>query len=141
VAKRRPKEVIVARMADGSYQVLARDCSCKAHIGPHWLHMNDHDRRANSKRLKDLDLTYCYTDPIGSVPPMQLDWLRHCLLSVAAAEMRRLAEKRREMEARGVVEIYRGREARRVKALHIDGDVAAYYRLGGGREGRRKKAR
>lgn len=61
------------------------------HEGPHWLHMDDVDKRLNAP-LRARALT---GEP--------LVFRAYC-----EAELRRLSEKRREMETRHIVEILRG---------------------------------
>lgn len=41
-----------ARLTDGSVVVLAQDCTCVDHTGPHWLHMDALMRRRNREALE-----------------------------------------------------------------------------------------
>lgn len=37
------------RLTDGSTVVAAKDCDCRNHDGPHWLHDNDMWRASNER--------------------------------------------------------------------------------------------
>lgn len=80
-----------ARLENGEVVILEHDCDCVIHDGPHWLHMDDVDKRLNAP-LRERALT---GEPLA--------FRAYC-----QAELRRLGEKRREMEQRNIVEILRG---------------------------------
>lgn len=72
------------RMKDGSIVDAEKDCRCVTHEGPHWLHM---DRIHRDRNRGLLDNGSC-----GDA-------------GFAAEEMKRLRDKKQEMEARGIVGI------------------------------------
>lgn len=79
-----------ARLASGEIVVLEKDCGCVIHDGPHWLHMDDMDKRLAA--------------------PLRERALRGEFLAVhayAQAEQRRLNTKLQEMETRRIEEILR----------------------------------
>lgn len=41
--------MVYYRLADGSVVVAAKDCTCRDHDGPHWLHDNDMWRASNAQ--------------------------------------------------------------------------------------------
>jgi hypothetical protein len=79
-----------ARLKTGEVIVLKKDCECVIHDGPHWLHMDDLDKRLNA--------------PLRA-RAMQGESL--AFHAYAEAELRRLDEKRRNMERQHIVEIIR----------------------------------
>lgn len=83
-------EEIRARLEDGNVVTLNKDCDCVIHSGPHWLHMDDVDKRLNAP-LREW--------------AMQGDLLG--FHAYAQAELRRLGDKRCEMERNHIVEILR----------------------------------
>lgn len=70
---------------------MEKDCDCVIHDGPHWLHMDDVDKRLNAP-LRERAMK---GEPLA-------------FKAYAEAELRRLGEKRREMERQNIVEILRG---------------------------------
>lgn len=93
VSGRTGGRVIRAKLESGETVVLEKDCGCcdEIHIGPHWLHMNDFDRAVNEEQLKAADKSHNSA----------------LFLHGAQAEVRRLADKERQMRQRGIVEIIR----------------------------------
>lgn len=45
-----------AKLITGDTIELTKDCDCITHIGPHWLHMNDFDKRRNAEMLESGNL-------------------------------------------------------------------------------------
>lgn len=82
--------MIRARLVSGEIVVLGKDCDCIIHDGPHWLYMDDVDKRL-SQPLRDRAMT---GKPLA-------------VRAYAQSELRRLGEKRREMERQGIEEIFR----------------------------------
>ena len=83
--------MIRARLESGEVVLLEKDCDCVIHEGPHWLHMDDVDKRLNAP-LRDRAMR---GEPLA-------------VKAFAESELRRLGEKRREMERQNIVEILRG---------------------------------
>jgi hypothetical protein len=83
-------EPVRARLASGEIVVLEQDCDCVIHTGPHWLHMDDVDKRLNAPLRERA---------------FQGEFL--AVYAYAQAEQRRLASKLREMETRRIEEILR----------------------------------
>ncbi len=81
-----------ARLVSGEWIPLPKDCDCRdeVHTGPHWRHLD-----ALAKRLKEPLRARAET---GSA---------EVALEYALEELARLRDKRREMERRGIVEIWR----------------------------------
>ena len=76
------------RLTDGSIVRAEKDCSCVTHDGPHWLHMDDLDK----KRVQPF-----YESKQG--------------FAIVALELHRLREKARYMEAHHIDEVIRGDRA------------------------------
>lgn len=142
---KKPKPVVVARMPGGTYQVLAKDCACGdgTHVGPHWLHLAAKARAASSHHLERIRWLFGMAEQptLAGLPPMDQQWLARSLCSFVNEEFNRLLAYRRELVSRGIAEVVTGLEALQLKALHIDRDAIAYYRLGGGEKPRRKPGR
>lgn len=81
--------MIRARLVSGEVVSLEKDCNCVIHEGPHWLHMDDVDKRLNQS-LRNRAVT---GEPLA-------------VRAYAQSELKRLGEKRREMERRGIEEIF-----------------------------------
>lgn len=80
--------MVEVRLESGETITLAKDCDCVMHEGPHWLHMDEVDKRLNT--------------------PLRERAMQGELLAVKAfveAELRRLGSKRREMERLKIAEI------------------------------------
>jgi hypothetical protein len=80
--------MIQARLTSGEVINLPKDCDCVIHVGPHWLHMDEVDKRLNQ--------------------PLRERALRGELLGFHAyeqEELRRLGQKFREMERQQIAEI------------------------------------
>ena len=45
-----------ARLTNGEVVTLEKDCTCTAHEGPHWLHMDQMERAEASRAIKAQDL-------------------------------------------------------------------------------------
>lgn len=73
-----------ARLTDGQVVDLVKDCECRTHEGPHWLHMDALDRERNRA-----------LSPRGFIKE----------------EQARLREKAWNMEHRGIVEILKEEKA------------------------------
>ena len=76
--------MIKAKLVDGTIIELVKDCECVHHTGPHWLHLDDLDKR----RAREL-----------------LD--QGCTQAHIIVELERLDRKLFEMESRGIEEILR----------------------------------
>ncbi|MGH9821717.1 MAG: hypothetical protein ACREDR_00440 [Blastocatellia bacterium] len=99
-----------ARLQNGEIVTLPKDCQCLAHIhtGPHWIHMDAFDKRQNRAVLGDDVTPEGLRERIKSSGyAMQLEALFHWF---AESELRRLREKRHNMERAGIVEIIHQRE-------------------------------
>lgn len=76
--------MIKAKLTDGTIIELVKDCECIHHSGPHWLHLDDLDKR----RAKEF-----------------LD--RGCVEACITLELERLDRKLFELESRGIEKIIR----------------------------------
>lgn len=76
-------------MQDGSIIPAEKDCGCldEIHEGPHWLHMDDVDKKLNKKYLER-----------GDAASLQV---------FARLEIQRLQTKHRELVSRKIEEIIR----------------------------------
>jgi hypothetical protein len=83
--------LIRARLSSGEIIPLERDCDCVIHEGPHWLHMDDVDKRLNAP-LRERAMR---GEPLA-------------IKAYAEAELRRLGAKRFEVERQNIDEILRG---------------------------------
>lgn len=105
-----------ARLESGEIVTLEKECEClpEIHDGPHWLHMDAYDKGVSQGFLDRLMRDVA-----------ENNWRDFPLAQQALAqnELRRLRNKRFEMERRHIVEIFhpeicdgnRGRENRVVK--------------------------
>ena len=75
-----------ARLANGSIIELEKECECKTHDGPHWLHMDEIARGFNR----------CILNTSGT--PAEIN-------AMIEGEKRRLAAKLHEMKKRNIIEI------------------------------------
>jgi hypothetical protein len=83
---------------------FAKDCQCVTHDGPHWLHMDRHDKQ----RADDL-LRWARENPPTDFTAAGH---RHALFEhVATMELARLDAKEREMRRRGIAGIPPGVDA------------------------------
>lgn len=89
---------IRARLKSGEIVELKKDCGCldSIHTGPHWLHMDDFDKAANGELIE-----------IVRANPTRAYYDEALIRRVAELEIVRLKEKRRQMEAAGIIEIIR----------------------------------
>jgi hypothetical protein len=79
---------VKARLRDGSVIDLVKDCDCRTHEGPHWLHMDEMSKRLNA--------------PLRG-RAMSGDLL--AIRGLAIEEIARLREKRYQMESRNITEL------------------------------------
>ena len=79
-----------AKLESGEVIILEKDCDCVVHEGPHWLYMDDMDKRLNAP-LRERALR---GEPLA-------------FKAYAEAELRRLGTKRSEMERPNIAEIVR----------------------------------
>lgn len=84
---------IYAELEDGSIVELEKDCGCLTHDGPHWLHMNDLDRKLIAR------------DHEASAGGLSESVFQHFI----KAETERLAERASHMRSRSIVRIVRER--------------------------------
>jgi len=82
--------LIRAKLESGELVTLVKDCDCVIHEGPHWLYMDEMDKRLNAP-LRERALQ---GEPLAFV-------------AYAEAELRRLGAKRSEMEQQNIIEILR----------------------------------
>lgn len=76
--------MVYYRLTDGSVVRAEKDCTCRTHDGPHWLHDNDYWRASNEQLRAD-----------GNIR------------GFIVADLARVREKRWYMERQHIVEIIR----------------------------------
>ena len=95
---------IKARLAAGEVVELKKDCGCldEIHVGPHWLHMDDFQKRRNAGLIKSA------LDQIETARDLTALIQAHTLIhKVSHEEIARLEEKIRNMTRAGIEEIIR----------------------------------
>lgn len=90
-----------ARLVTGEIITLPHDCSCRSHEGPHWLYVDDLERKRNEEAMQRID------DEVsaGPVEPVRKMKLAALIARYGDAEERRLRAKLRYMEALGIAEL------------------------------------
>jgi len=81
-------KLIRAKLENGEVVTLEKDCDCVIHEGPHWLYMDDMDKKLNAP-LRERAMR---GEPLA-------------FKAFAEAELRRLGAKRSEMERRSITAI------------------------------------
>lgn len=82
--------------------LLAKDCDCRTHDGPHWLHMDHLWHERNRTLLQDASRLAEHGEHMGAILLME---------AFCAQELARLREKKYQMRLRGLTEIPEGKEA------------------------------
>lgn len=91
-----------AELIDGTIIDLPRNCQCVTHRNPHWVHMDIFHEKQNQKLAEPILAVVADAEkPVGFDSFHGIATLQF----VANAELRRLGEKRCEMEKRGIVKL------------------------------------
>lgn len=87
-----------ARLDDGQIVTLEKECGCRTHEGPHWIHMDEHDKRISQEHQARMH------DALKSNNDQDF---KLAMLAHGRNESQRLKTKAEEMKARRIVELIR----------------------------------